>query len=197
MAYLHQDRVPVGRGNLALVTAGGNRAQRAPDDQGFYAYGKLRRGIIGVERSFTGQQKDFSSGLLYFNARYYDPELGHFLSPDTLVPDPGNLFDYNRYMYGYGNPMRYNDPTGHCPKPPDKYANVICVAGFIPTKESEGAPGSWIVYQGDGRDFSSDSTGQSSRFYFWINADTGEFIGDPIELCSLNPVCFLPFLGCR
>ena len=34
--------------------------------------GRLRRGIIGVERSFTGQQKDFSSGLIYMNARYYD-----------------------------------------------------------------------------------------------------------------------------
>jgi uncharacterized protein RhaS with RHS repeats len=49
---------------------------------------------------------------MYFNARYYDPELGQFLSPDTLVPDPGNLFDYNRYMYVRGNPMMYNDPTG-------------------------------------------------------------------------------------
>ena len=52
--------------------------------------------------------------LQYYNARYYDPELGQFLSPDTLVPDPGTLFDYNRYMYTRGNPMRYNDPTGHC-----------------------------------------------------------------------------------
>lgn len=46
------------------------------------------------------------------------PELGQFLGgppgADTLVPDPGNLFDYNRYMYTRGNPMKYNDPTGHC-----------------------------------------------------------------------------------
>jgi RHS repeat-associated protein len=102
---MHQDQL----GNLALVTSGGSRV----DDQGFYAYGRLRRGIIGVERGFTGQQKDFSSGLMYFNARYYDPELGQFLSPDTLVPDPGNLFAWNRYMYTIGNPMRYNDPSGH------------------------------------------------------------------------------------
>ena len=51
--------------------------------------------------------------LQYYNARYYDPDLGQFLSPDTLVPDPGNLFDYNRYLYTRGNPMRYTDPTGH------------------------------------------------------------------------------------
>ena len=72
-------------------------------------------GIIGVERSFTVQQKDFSSGLIYMKARYYDPRVplgrGQFLSPDTLVPDPGNLFDYNRYMYTRGNPMKHTDPA--------------------------------------------------------------------------------------
>ena len=49
------------------------------------------------------------------NARYYDPDLGQFLrSPlgaDTLVPDPGNLFDYNRYLYTRGNPMKHTDPA--------------------------------------------------------------------------------------
>ncbi|MEZ4736341.1 MAG: polymorphic toxin-type HINT domain-containing protein [Caldilineaceae bacterium] len=105
LVYMHQDQL----GNLALVTSGGSRV----DDQGFYAYGRLRRGIIGVERSFTGQQKDFSSGLIYFNARYYDPEIGTFISPDTLVPDPTNVFAYNRYMYVAGNPMKYVDPSGH------------------------------------------------------------------------------------
>ncbi len=103
--YLHQDQI----GNLVLVTSGGNRV----DAQGFYAYGKLRSGFIGVERSFTGQQKDLGTGLIYFKSRYYDPELGTFLSPDTVVPDAGNLFDYNRYMYVRGRPLNLSDPTGH------------------------------------------------------------------------------------
>jgi hypothetical protein len=47
------------------------------------------------------------------NARYYDPVTGQFVSPDTLVPDATNLFDYNRYMYVRGNPLKYTDPTGH------------------------------------------------------------------------------------
>ena len=35
------------------------------------------------------------------------------------MPDPGSVFDYNRYMYGYGNPMRLIDPSGHEPIDPD------------------------------------------------------------------------------
>jgi hypothetical protein len=39
--------------------------------------------------------------------------MGQFISPDTLVPDPSNVQDYNRYMYVRGNPLRYKDPSGH------------------------------------------------------------------------------------
>jgi RHS repeat-associated protein len=82
----------------------------------FSAYGTLRAGNtadLKSDRTFTGQKQD-GTGLLYYNARYYDPALGTFISPDTLVPDPGLVFDYNRYMYVRGNPLKYVDPTGHC-----------------------------------------------------------------------------------
>jgi hypothetical protein len=39
--------------------------------------------------------------------------LGRFISPDTLVPDPSDPQDLNRYTYAKNNPMRYTDPTGH------------------------------------------------------------------------------------
>jgi RHS repeat-associated protein len=61
---------------------------------------------------FTGQKED-ATGLYYYNARYYDPALGTFISADSLIPDPNNFWDYNRYMYVRGNPLRYNDPSGH------------------------------------------------------------------------------------
>jgi hypothetical protein len=50
---------------------------------------------------------------MYYNARYYDRTVGHFASPDTLVPDPTSVWDYNRFGYGRLNPLKYNDPTGH------------------------------------------------------------------------------------
>jgi hypothetical protein len=39
--------------------------------------------------------------------------VGTFLSPDTLIPDPTIVWDYNRMMYVRGNPLKYNDPSGH------------------------------------------------------------------------------------
>jgi RHS repeat-associated protein len=147
----------------------------------YKAFGATRftSGATPTTFRYTGQREEAGLGLYYYGARWYDPALGHFIQPDTLVPDASNGLDYHRYAYTRFNPLKYNDPTGHCPAPPQEYANAICVAGFIPTKESEGAPGGLIVYQADDRGFSIDSTGQSSRFYLWIDADTGQFIGDP------------------
>jgi RHS repeat-associated protein len=67
---------------------------------------------LTTDQAFTGQKYD-NSGLQFFNARYYDPQIGQFISPDTLVPDPSLVIDYNRYAFGRGNPLRYSDPTGH------------------------------------------------------------------------------------
>ena len=50
---------------------------------------------------------------MYYVARYYDPQLGMFVSPDTMIPDPTDFFSYNRYLYSRGNPLSNNDPTGH------------------------------------------------------------------------------------
>ena len=66
---------------------------------------------------FTGQKED-GTGLLYYNARYYDPALGNFISPDSLVPDAGMVVDYNRFLYARGNPLKYSDSSGYIPERP-------------------------------------------------------------------------------
>ncbi|MBE3575999.1 MAG: hypothetical protein IMW99_11245 [Firmicutes bacterium] len=38
--------------------------------------------------TFTGKEYDPASGLYYYNARWYDPELGRFVSEDTYAGDP-------------------------------------------------------------------------------------------------------------
>jgi len=64
---------------------------------------------------FTGKRLDESTGLYYFGGRYYDPQLGRFIQPDPLVPNPGNPQDLNRFTYARNNPLKYTDPTGYRP----------------------------------------------------------------------------------
>jgi len=54
-----------------------------------------------------------------YNARYYSPVLGRFISPDSLVPDPTSSGGFNRYRYARNNPLNLVDPTGHYTVDPD------------------------------------------------------------------------------
>lgn len=60
---------------------------------------------------FTGQRLD-ATDLYYYGARFYDPNIGRFISPDTIVPDATNPQAFNRYSYVLNNPLKYIDPTG-------------------------------------------------------------------------------------
>ena len=69
-----------------------------------------------TDKQFTSQIRlnEGYVGTLYdYVARAYDPMLGRFISPDTIVPGAGNSQAFNRYMYVRGNPLKYTDPTGH------------------------------------------------------------------------------------
>jgi RHS repeat-associated protein len=72
-------------------------------------------GVTPLTFGYTGQREETEEelGLYYYGARHYDPALGRFLQPDTIVPDPGNPQAYDRYAYVNNNPLKYNDPTGH------------------------------------------------------------------------------------
>jgi hypothetical protein len=52
-------------------------------------------------------------GLINYNGRIYDPQLGRFLSADPYVHDPTNTQSLNRYTYAQNNPLAFNDPTGY------------------------------------------------------------------------------------
>ncbi|MBE7528198.1 MAG: hypothetical protein HS099_00495 [Ardenticatenaceae bacterium] len=67
-----------------------------------------------TDRDFTGQRENMELGLLYYNARYYVPYINRFASADTIVPNPANPQQFNRYTYSLNNPLNRIDPTGHC-----------------------------------------------------------------------------------
>src|SRR5690606_4833304 len=62
--------------------------------------------------AYTGKQHDDVTGLTYFGARYYDPEIGRFLSVDPVGFVESNPMSFNRYAYVNNNPYKYVDPDG-------------------------------------------------------------------------------------
>ncbi|MFA5125304.1 MAG: RHS repeat-associated core domain-containing protein [Patescibacteria group bacterium] len=69
-------------------------------------------GTDATAYKFTGKELD-STGLYFYSARYYDPEIGRFVSADTIVQAPYDPQSLNRYAYCRNNPIKYVDPSGH------------------------------------------------------------------------------------
>jgi RHS repeat-associated protein len=65
------------------------------------------------EYGFTGQRYVSSIGIYDYGARWYDPELGRFLSPDSVVPTVYDPQSVNPYSYVRNNPLNRIDPTGN------------------------------------------------------------------------------------
>jgi RHS repeat-associated protein len=87
LTYLQSDHL----GSVSLTTSNTGVAGPA---QEFDPWGTVGSGgIPATDRNFTGQRLD-DTGLLFYQARYYDPQIGRFLSADTIVPgDPSGGMD--------------------------------------------------------------------------------------------------------
>ena len=108
--YYHEDNL---NSSSALSSSSGSQQEVNI----FYPFGRTQtaspQASFQVSRRFTGQVFDIETGLYYYNARYYDPELGRFIQADTIITDLSNPQSYNRYSYVMNDPLRYNDPSGH------------------------------------------------------------------------------------
>jgi len=62
---------------------------------------------------YNSQELDKESGYYFYNARHYDPEIGRFVTPDTVIDGEYSTQGWNRYSYCHNNPIMYRDPTGH------------------------------------------------------------------------------------
>jgi RHS repeat-associated protein len=75
------------------------------------AWGNVLDQIGSIENPFTytGREQDTESGLFYYRARSYDPNVGRFLEPDPIGfgGDSPNL-----YLYVRDNPTNFTDPLG-------------------------------------------------------------------------------------
>jgi RHS repeat-associated protein len=98
--YFHKDHL---NSSTVVTDTNGSLVRRivyAP-----YGSESASEGTAEVSYKYTDKEKD-TTGLYYFEARYYDPEIGRFISVD-----PGKDGD-NWYAYCRNNPVKYVDPNG-------------------------------------------------------------------------------------
>ena len=65
---------------------------------------------IATTYRYTGREYDADTGLYYYRNRWYDPELGRFISEDPIGFAGG---DINLYGYVGNNPLSFIDPYGN------------------------------------------------------------------------------------
>ena len=107
---------------VALVNQSGNVVAKYVYDA--WGNGKVcnASGTENTSRSFIGNINPFryrgyyydvETGLYYLQTRYYDPQAGRFLSPDSVdYIAPDIIGGLNLYAYCNNNPVMYSDPEG-------------------------------------------------------------------------------------
>jgi len=124
--YDHTDHLG---GSSVLTNATGVKQQLLD----YYPFGGIRLNekvsTFDEQRKFTGQEYDATTNLHYFIQRYYNQDIGRFMSQDSVflavggpklenktgqelqryLSDPQNM---NSYSYARNNPLAYRDPDG-------------------------------------------------------------------------------------
>ena len=137
--YFNGQRVAMRKGGVLYYLAADHLGTTSVvmDDQGskvaesrHYPYGqeRWRNGTLPTGYRFTGQRSVSSVQLTVMGARWYDAYINRFISPDTIIPQPGNPQSLNRETV---------TDWGHL-SPRVK----LTISGFVPGTARTLAPGS-------------------------------------------------------
>ena len=90
-------------------------------------------------------------GLMFYQSRFYDPQISRFTQADSIVP--GGLQGLDRYAYVANNPIKYTDPSGHNEE--CAVGEAGCNAGvYTPPPDQTGSLdrvlADWGITEGDG-----------------------------------------------
>jgi RHS repeat-associated protein len=103
--YFVQDHV----GSTRVLT---NATGNAVADLTYDSFGNSAGNTL-TRYTYTGREFDSDTGLYYYRARWYDPQVGRFISEDPIGFDGD---DENFYAYVGGDPLNNDDPSGLKPK---------------------------------------------------------------------------------
>jgi RHS repeat-associated protein len=137
-----------------------------------YDYAPYGAQVLGTPPSgpagYTGHVNDPDTGLVYMEARYYDPAVGRFLSVDPNGPTTGDPFSFNRFSYVNNNPIANIDPDG-----------TTCTKSDSSTKSGSSAKYECHVDQ-NGKNGKKDFTDQQIR-------DTNRAYTDAVNTLLSHP----------
>ena len=115
ITYLHNDLL----GSPVVVTDEQGqvvwRKSYAPFGAEETSEGQTQTAARDAGIGYTGHAADKSTGMVYMGSRYYNPQVGVFLSRDPAEVSANDPFSFNRYAYVNNNPYRYRDPNGESP----------------------------------------------------------------------------------
>ena len=134
----------------------------------YSSYGKVevKKDTVGISKKdhirYKGYIYDEETKLYYLISRYYDPEIGRFISPDSVeYIEPSGISGLNLYVYCCNDPINKYDPTGH-------FAitlTTLLIGGLIAGAIGAGIGLGTAVY----KDVKEDGV--------WFNGDWTDYIG--------------------
>ncbi len=101
------------QGTILLATDAQGNTISSSD---YRPYGAQALGMAAGGLGYADQVSDPETGLIYMQARYYDPEIGRLVGVDQAGFEISDTFGFNRYDYALNNPFAYVDPTGMSPE---------------------------------------------------------------------------------
>lgn len=117
--YVHTDALG---SPVAVTDVSGNVVER----EVYEPYGSPIARPPSDQPGFTGHVEDSQTNLTYMQQRYYDAQIGRFLSVDPVTAYGSPVATFNRYWYANNNPYRFTDPDGRCAM---KTGSHICGGG--------------------------------------------------------------------
>ncbi|MEA9590104.1 RHS repeat-associated core domain-containing protein [Xanthomonas sp. WHRI 10064A] len=148
--YVHTD----GLGSVAVLTDANRSIIERREHE---PYGASLGGTVdGV--GYTGHLMDSATGLTHMQQRYYDAEVGRFLSVDPINAYGSPTKAFNRYWYADNNPYSFTDPDGResttirdmervtavAPPPPPVQQSAILTLGTVLVERTGPAAVSWV-----------------------------------------------------
>jgi RHS repeat-associated protein len=121
ITYYHKDHL----GSSSVLTNGaGTETGRAE----YRPFGEARGPASSplTRYLYTDQEWDSGAGLYNYNARMYDPVLGRFTTPDSIIPDVYDPQGLNPYAYRKNSLLIYVDPTGCKGEDSDDDSSIRC-----------------------------------------------------------------------